>query len=828
MTFDYNKIDLPVKDVIPKIKTELNNASTLILKAPPGAGKSTLVPLALMEEVWLSGKKILMLEPRRLAAKTIANRMADLMGEKVGESVGYRIRFESKISKQTKIEVLTEGILTRMIHDDNGLEGVGLVIFDEFHERSIHADVAMALCRESQEVLRPDLRILVMSATLDMPELSKMLKSPIVESLGRQHPVDVNYAGDSDVKMLPELASRVIKSAIDKHAGDVLVFLPGQGEIKRCEEILNRSLKDIMVHPLYGQLPPNRQFAAIIPNKEGKRKVVLATNIAETSLTIEGVKIVVDSGFERTDRFNPNTGLSRLETVQISKDSADQRTGRAGRLSAGVCYRMWTIGTQSRLDNHGKPEIEQADLSSLVLDMAQWGIVDAEELSWVTSPPAGNIAKASLLLHELDALENNRITKHGKELHRLPTHPRIGHMLVKAKENNQLALATDIAPLLEERDPLPPETGIDINLRIEALRRYRRDKLGTNRLARIEKVAAQYRSMFKIEMDNSIFDNFETGILLAYAYPERIACARPGNNAQFQMANGQLASVGHRDDLSNEPWLALAHVNDSQGGGKIFMASPLNPKDLLSLLKTKEMIAWNTKKGGLIISENMVLGNIVLQSKPLQNPDEDLILKAIIGAVKKEGAALLNWDEDVEHWQNRVLTMKIWYPEDGFPDVSTKALLATIEKWLLPYLNNINSPDDFKKINLKEVLQYSLTSKLQIKLNAYAPKKIEVKSGSKIKLQYTSSGSDPILAVRLQECFGMAETPKVNQGQISVLMHLLSPGFKIVQITSDLKSFWNNAYFDVRKDLRMQYKRHLWPEKPWEEEAIKGSRKRRK
>lgn len=828
MNFDYNKIDLPVKDVIPKIQEELNNASTLILKAPPGAGKSTLVPLALMEEVWLSGKKILMLEPRRLAAKTIANRMADLLGEKVGESVGYRIRFESRISNQTKIEVLTEGILTRMIHEDNGLEGVGLVIFDEFHERSIHADVAMALCRESQEVLRPDLRILVMSATLDMPELSKMLKAPIVESLGRQHPVGIDYAGDSDVKMLPELASRVVKTAIEKHEGDVLVFLPGQGEIKKCEEILKRSLKGVMIHPLYGQLPPNKQFAAIMPNKEGKRKVVLATNIAETSLTIEGVKIVVDSGFERTAKFNPNTGLSRLETVQISKDSADQRAGRAGRLSAGVCYRMWTIGTQSRLDEHGKPEIEQADLSSLVLDMAQWGIADAEELSWVTPPPKGNVAKASKLLHELDALEDDRITEHGKALHRLPTHPRIGHMLIKAKEANQLALATDIAPLLEERDPLPPDTGIDINLRIEALRRYRKDKLGTNRLARIEKIAAQYRSMFKLDADNTVFDDFETGILLAYAYPERIACARPGNNAQFQMSNGQLAAAGHRDDLASEPWLAVAHVNDRHGVGKIFMASPLNPRDLMPLLKTKEMIAWNTKKGGLITSENMVIGNIVLQSKPLQDPDEELILKAIVGAVKKEGAALLNWDEDVEQWQNRVLTMKVWYPQDGFPDVSTKALLESAEKWLLPYLNDVESPEDFKKINLKEVLQYSLESELQKKLNAHAPKTIEVKSGSKIKLQYTSSGSDPILAVRLQECFGMAETPKVNQGQISVLMHLLSPGFKIVQITSDLKSFWDNAYFDVRKDLRMQYKRHLWPEKPWEEEAIKGSRKRRK
>ena len=829
MNFDYNKIDLPVKDVIPNIQEELNNGSTLILKAPPGAGKSTLVPMALMKEVWLTGKKILMLEPRRLAAKTIANRMADLLGEQVGESVGYRIRFESRVSAQTKIEVLTEGILTRMIHDDNGLEGVGLVIFDEFHERSIHADVAMALCRESQEVLRPDLRILVMSATLDMPELSKMLKAPILESLGRQYPVEINYAGDSDMRMLPELASGVIKKAIDKHEGDILVFLPGQGEIKKCEEILKRSLKGIMIHPLYGQLPPNKQFAAIMPNKEGRRKVVLATNIAETSLTIEGVKIVVDSGFERAARFNPNTGLTRLETIQISKDSADQRAGRSGRLSAGFCYRMWTLATQSRMDEHGSPEIEQADLSSLVLDMAQWGIADAEDLSWVTPPPKGNVAKAAKLLHELDALEEDKITEHGKEIHRLPTHPRIGHMLIKAKEANQLALATDIAPLLEERDPLPPETGIDINLRIEALRRYRKEKAGTNRLARIEKIAAQYRSMFKIGIDNSIFDDFETGILLAYCYPERIACARPGNNAQFQMANGQLAAAGHRDDLASEPWLSVAHVNDRQGGvGKIFMASPLNPKDLKPMLRTKKVIAWNTKKGGLIASENMGIGNIVLQTKALKSPDDALIFKAVIGAVKKEGSALLNWDEDIEQWQNRVLSMRIWYPEDGFPDVSTKVLLSKPEEWLGPYLNDIESPDDFKKINLKEVLQYSLEVVLQEKLNTFAPKTIAVKSGSKIKLQYTSSGSAPILAVRLQECFGMADTPKVNQGKISVLMHLLSPGFKIVQITSDLKSFWDNAYFDVRKDLRMQYKRHLWPEKPWEEEAIKGSRKRRK
>lgn len=827
MKIDYNSIDLPVKDVIPKIQQELIAASTLIVKAPPGAGKSTLLPLALMNEPWLEGKKIMMLEPRRLAAKTIANRMADLIGEKVGESVGYRIRFETRVSDQTKIEVLTEGILTRMIHEDNALEDVGLVVFDEFHERSIHADVAMALCREAQQVLRPDLRILVMSATLDMLELSKTLECKVVESLGRQYPVTVNYVGESDMRLLPELASRTIKDAIEKHDGDVLVFLPGQGEIKKTEEILKKTLKGIMIHPLYGQLPPNQQFAAIMPNKEGKRKVVLATNIAETSLTIEGVKIVVDSGFERTARFNSSSGLSKLETIQISKDSADQRAGRAGRLSEGVCYRMWTTTTQSRLDEHGKPEIEQADLTALVLDMAQWGVVDPAQLTWVTPPPIGNVAKASKLLHDLEALEDNRITEHGKQLHRLPTHPRVAHMLLRAKEMGQLALATDIAPLLEERDPLSVETGIDINLRITALRRYRSEKVGSKRLARIEKIASQYRRMFKLEIDNSIFDDFDTGILLANAYPERIACARPGNNAQFQMANGKLAAAGHRDDLASEAWLAVAHVNDRDRMGKIFMASPLNPTDLLPMVKTKEVITWNTKKGGLIASEDMRIGNIVLKSTPLPSPDESKLKKAITDAIAKEGKSLLNWDEGVEQWQNRILSLKKWSPQDNWPDVSTATLLLTNSEWLTPYLNEIKKPEDLKKINLKEILHYSLSQDLQQRLNKLAPAKIEVASGSMVALQYQANGSDPVLPVRLQECFGMTDTPTVNNGERNVLMHLLSPGFKIVQITSDLKSFWDSGYFDVRKDLRNQYKRHFWPENPWEEEAIKGSRKRR-
>ncbi|OIQ25652.1 MAG: ATP-dependent helicase HrpB [Crocinitomix sp. MedPE-SWsnd] len=827
MSFNYQSIDLPVAEVIPQIQKELNSSNTLIVKAPPGAGKSTLVPLTLMDADWLKGQKILMLEPRRLAAKTIAMRMADLLGEEVGESVGYRIRFENRVGKETQIEVVTEGILTRMLQQDNGLEGVGLVVFDEFHERSIHADIAMALTREAQKVLRPELRIMVMSATLDMTELAEMLNASTVLSEGRQFPVDVQYAGETEIRMLSELAARLVKNVLSKHEGDALVFLPGEGEIRKCEEILRRTLKGVKIHPLFGQLPPNKQFAAIMPDRDGARKVVLATSIAETSLTIEGIKIVIDSGFARSSRFDPNSGLSRLETVQVSKDSADQRAGRAGRLSAGVCYRMWTKATQSRLKEHTIPEIETADLSSLVLDMAQWGIADPMQLQWLTAPPKGHVAQASQLLHELEALDNNRITEHGKELHRLPTHPRIAHMLIKAKEDGQLELATDVAAIIEERDPLPKEAGIDLNLRVEALRRFRREKIGGRKLARIEKIAEQYRRTFDLKPDNEPHDDFETGLLIAFAYPERIGCARPGNNAQFQMANGRLAMAGHRDDLAHEQWLAIAHVNDREGSGKIFMAAPLNPTDLQPLIQEKEVIKWDTKKGGLIASLDMRIGSIVLKSTPLEDPDDSHLLKAITDAIQKEGRHLLNWTEEVEQWQNRVMCLKKWNPQEGWPDVSTESLLLTNAEWLSPYLNSIKKPEALKKIDLLEILQYSLPTDLQNKLDKLAPQKIEVPSGSKIKLAYPSNGSEPILAVRLQECFGLAETPTINMGKKGILMHLLSPGFKVVQITSDLKSFWENAYFDVKKDMKSRYPKHSWPEDPWTTEAVRGVKRKK-
>lgn len=704
MTFDPFNIDLPVRDIIPQVQAHLSKGNTLIVNAPPGAGKSTLLPLALLNEPWLDGKKILMLEPRRLAAKTIASRMAYLLGEEVGQTIGYRIRFENVTSEKTKIEVLTEGILTRMIHSDNSLKGVAMVIFDEFHERSIHADVAMALCREAQQMLRPDLRIMVMSATLDMPQLTELLKAPVAESFGKQYPVDILYTGDQDESLLPEMTARTVVKAANEKEGDILVFLPGQWEITQCEQILKRELRNFSIHPLYGQLPPNKQFSAIVPNRHGKRKIVLATSIAETSLTIEGIKIVVDSGFGRTSRFDPKSGLSRLETVQISKDSADQRAGRAGRLSPGTCYRMWSKATNEKLAEHRTPEILEVDLASLVLDMAQWGIIDISQLTWLTPPPKGALTQATETLHQLNALENGRITEHGKKIHALPCHPRIAHMLLMAEQDDKLALATDIAALLEERDPLSKEAGIDINVRIEFLRRYRNENGKGKQLGKVEKIAQSYRNLFKIEADNGPIDPYETGVLLAHCYPERIAYARPGNNAQFQLANGKYASASHKDELAHEPWLAIANLDARDGMGKIFLASPLNPKDLAPLVKEKVVITWDTEDGELTASKDLRIGSIVLRSKALPPPEEKFRLHAISDAIKREGESLLPFNKEVRQWQQKILDLRKQNPQEGWPDVSTQTLLMTNAEWLLPYLEKVKTPEDLKSLNLLGIL----------------------------------------------------------------------------------------------------------------------------
>ncbi len=477
MNINLEDYDYPVKDVLSELHDKLNSGNRVVLSAPPGAGKSTLLPVTLLDQPWLKGKKILMLEPRRLAAKSIASRLAQMIGEPTGKRIGYRIRFESSISEETVIEVITEGILTRMLQSDNSLEDVGLIIFDEFHERSIHADLSLALSLESQSILRPDLKLLVMSATIDTTELSTLLNAPVIKSEGRIFPVETIYAGDTDPAHLPEMISRTVQNALKAMDGDILVFLPGEREIKETFEILNRKVLGVSVHQLFGRLPFSKQQAAIKPDRSGGRKIVLATSIAETSLTIEGVRIVVDCGYGKKAIFDPNSGLSRLTTVQIAKDSADQRRGRAGRLGPGVCYRMWTKGTQQHLQDYTKPEILETDLCPLVLDLANWGINDIKQIKWLTEPSKGNVGLAKDILIDIEAIhESGKITSHGKAIHKLPCHPRIAHMIIQSKNHGMESLACDLAAILEERDPLDRAAGCDINERVIALRRFRRDQ----------------------------------------------------------------------------------------------------------------------------------------------------------------------------------------------------------------------------------------------------------------------------------------------------------------------------------------------------------------
>lgn len=826
---DLSHIDLPVIEVIPEICKQLELQNRLIIHAPPGAGKSTLIPLALLGESWLNDQKIMVLEPRRLAAKSIAMRMAELLGEKVGETVGYRIRFDSCVSTKTKIEVVTEGILTRMLQRDNELSEVGAVIFDEFHERSIFADVSLALSIESQSVLRSDLRLLIMSATLNVPELKELFQAPVVESLGRQYPVNISYVNRYDMREISTLMAQTIIEVAQQEEGDILAFFPGEAEIKRCEEILRKQMKSIAILPLYGMLPYHQQQLALRPHKEWKRKIVLATSIAETSLTIEGIRIVVDGGFERSSCFDIRTGLPGLQTTEITIDAADQRAGRAGRLAPGKCVRLWSAAKHHQLQKHRQPEIERTDLMPMVLDLAVWGCKDINELHWLTLPPQGAVLQAKETLQAINAIdEKGNLTLHGSRIHRLACHPRIAHMLIEAEQHDVQHLACDIAAMMEERDPMNKEVGIDINIRIELLRRQRQEGRLSKSMKRIEKLAKSYRKILKIEENNTAFDPYESGWLIALAFPERIACARPGNNAQFQLSNGAYAMAHHSDDLAHESWLAVAHLNARDNkSGRVFLAAPLNPTDLASMVKSYQHIVWDNKEGELIAEEQLRIGAIILKRIQLRNIDNDIKTKVICEAVYKNGAHLLNFDNAVKQWQNRVLSIRQWQKDSVWPDVSTESLIAQVEDWLPPYLKEVKNANDLKKLPLLEILKSSLDWELNRRLDELVPEHITVPSGSKIKLEYRENGLSPILAVRIQEMFGLAETPTVNKGRISVLLHLLSPGFKPLQVTDDLHSFWNNAYFEIKKECMRRYPKHSWPDDPWTEKAVRSVKRRK-
>ncbi len=831
------KHDFPINEIIPDLKVKLQKEPVIILQAPPGAGKSTILPLEIMNEKWLEGKKIIMLEPRRLATRSVATRMASLLNESVGETIGYRIRFENKISKNTKIEVVTEGILTRMLQNDNALDNVGLIIFDEFHERSLNADLALALCYQVQQVLRNDLRILIMSATLDGAKLSSLLNNaPILTSEGRQYPVSVQYLNTDEKVYLHLRMANAIKKALRENKGDILAFLPGAGEILRTQEILEQENSEISVQPLYGDLSQQKQQEAILPHPNGRRKVVLATSIAETSLTIEGITVVIDSGYARSPRFDIQTGLTRLETIKVTKDAADQRAGRAGRLGPGTCYRLWSEGSHIHLIPNRKLEISEADLAPLMLELSQWGIQNINELMWLTLPPQAAVSQAKELLNQLGALQNNKITARGKEMLQMPTHPRLAHMLIEAEhfQKNKpkekfIALATDIAAILEERDPLNKESGADLSLRIETLRKYRLgDRVNADRkvLDRIERLAQSWRKLLKIEVENLAPNIFNIGKLLATAYPERIA-KRIDKSLRYRLANGRIVKLNETDALAQEEWLAVAHLDAGTNEGKIFLAAAFDANDLYELAEERQTVSWDKERGMVIGAIEKRVGNLVLETKAITKIDDVQRIQVLCEMIRENGLKILNWNESQEDFQARILSLRAWRPNDNWPNISNEYLLESLEEWLSPYLIKINKLSELQKLDFTQILHSILPWELSQKLDKLAPSKMEVPTGSMIKLKYFNDGSKIEMAVRLQEVFGMFETPTVNEGKNKILLHLLSPGYKPVQITQDLKSFWEKTYFEVRKELLSRYPKHHWPENPLTAEAVRGPKKRK-
>ena len=821
----YAQLNLPVAEVAGEIDRLLPQNSCVVVTAPPGAGKSTLLPLTILEN--LQEGKVLMLEPRRVAARQIAERMAWMLGEPVGRTVGYRMRFEQKVSAGTRIEVLTEGVLVRRLVDDPGLEGVSVVIFDEFHERSLTTEVALALTRAAQQVLRPDLRMLVMSATIDTDALCRDLDAPLVESRGKMFPVEV-VRGKEEAKPenAAELVAQTVRLAHQDHAGDILAFLPGEADIRRCAEHLGASLGETQVFPLYGMLSGEEQRRAIAPSAPGSRKIVLATPIAETSLTIEGVRVVVDSGLCRKPVYDPQRGLSRLETVRISRDMADQRAGRAGRVAPGVCYRLWSAATEQRMPPVRVPEILEADLAPTVLAIAAWGESRPERLPWLAPPPALSLRHARELLEDLGALDaNGGITPHGRALAGLPCHPRVAQMLLKADTPERKALAADLAALLEDKDPLDtPEAGVYI--RLKALRDARQSRR-EGRWSRMCRIAEQYRKMVRVPVDDADPDPFEAGALLAAAYPERIAKAWKDGVGRFCLAGGDLAAVDPSDPLAASEWLAVGSLHAAPGGvGRIFLAAPLGTSDLKPYIRRRDVVAWDSRQGSVAARRESRVGQLAVSAQPLSDVPREEIVRVICEAARKEGTSMLDFSDEVQNLQRRVAAVAAWRPELELPDLSTETVLERAPEWLPPFIGKATTTAELKRIDLCAALWSLLTFPQQQAVDRLAPSHITVPTGSRIRVEYRQGADAPVVRVRLQECFGLTDTPRVDDGRRPVLMELLSPGFKPVQLTTDLRSFWEGTYFEVRKELKRRYPKHAWPDDPLAADPVRGVKKK--
>ncbi len=810
--------DLPVAEALPALRSALAASGQAVLAAPPGSGKTTLVPLALLDEPWLAGKRILMLEPRRIAARASAARMAWLLGERVGETVGYQIRFEKKVSAATRIEVITEGLLTRRLQADPELPGVGLVIFDEFHERSLDADLALALTLDARANLNDGLRVLVMSATLDTQRVSALLNdAEIIESGGKLFPVDVRYAPPRAGADLDVAVAEASLKALSETEGDILAFLPGGREIRGAQRALEARLAGkVHLFPLFGDLSSAEQDAALQPATDGRRKIILATNIAQTSLTVEGVRTVVDGGYVRVARFDLGAGANRLETQRISRASADQRAGRAGRLGPGVAYRLWSRDQQAQMPAHDTPEILAADLSRFALELAAWG-AEVSQLALLDQPQAAAWSYARELLQALGAVDREgRISAHGRELGRLPTAPRLAHMLLAAKALRLAGPAAWLAAVLDER-----ETGTDLEQSVKLFHGGRAEP-GAQR--RVREAVRQFLRIAGVEEQA---ENAEAAVgqLVALAFPERIArrraeqnpALRGGRDAIFLCADGGEARLPQHDALAQSEWLAVAHW-DPGVPRRIRLAASLSESEVLRDLQPRIVahneVRWDAQSEIVVAERQRRLGAIVLERKPLREGAGEAVRTAMLEGVRSLGIAALPWSESARQWQARVLSLRAWRPQDGWPDVSDAALADSLAEWLTPYLDGVTRRDHLSKLDLPAILNALLDYPMQQQLARLAPTQLEVPSGSHVAIEYLPDGAPPVLAVKLQELFGLTQTPTVNEGRNRVSLHLLSPGRRPIQVTQDLAGFWARTYAEVKKELKGRYPRHPWPDDP--------------
>lgn len=819
---------LPVETILPELDHALAASRTTVLQAPPGSGKTTRVPLALLDATWLEGRRILMLEPRRLAATNAARYMASLRNESVGDSIGYAIRYERKIGSNTRLEVMTEGLLIRRLQSDPELNGVGLVIFDEFHERSLQADLALALCRDIQQGLRDDLHILVMSATLDAGPLARLLGDcPIITTTGRSFPVTIEHLAEATQYRVAEATALGVRRALKETHGDILAFLPGTGEIHRCHDQLKDLSSQIALRPLYGNLPFADQEAAILPGEQ--RRVVLATNVAETSLTIEGIETVVDSGWERRPQFDAARGMTRLETVRISMASAEQRAGRAGRLGAGRCYRLWTEGTQGALLPFAPPEIRQADLAPLAFELAQWGVQDVAELTWLDAPPDGHMAAARRLLTLLGAFDKNGVqTALGHKMARYPTHPRLACLLVAAIDNNCPGLGSDLVALLSERDLLAGArqeahaTGSsDLLERLEILRRGQSPRTGP-----VQRAATFWRKRTKARQEPA--PDIETiGHLLACAYPDRVGLRRKPGSHHYLLRNGQGVALTSSSVVRDAEWLVAVETASRKGGeGEIRLASALSRATVEEMfggdLEWQREAGWDDSANRVITREVRRLGAIILQERPVAGTTDDT-LPALLDLIQRQGIEILPWTREARQLQARAIFLHQQLADQGWRDWSDAALMDDLENWLPVLLTSVRNRNDLNRIDLVTALKARLGWKQLKDLDRLAPERLEVPSGSRIKLDYTGEEL-PVLAVKLQEMFGLAETPRLADGRVPVLIHLLSPAGRPLAVTSDLKSFWNTVYPEVQKEMKGRYPKHPWPDDPWKAKATKRTK----